>query len=53
VITYDRRGFGRSGRPTAGYDFDTLAADLDRRRSPSPTTTQKASTKQASPACNS
>jgi non-heme chloroperoxidase len=28
VITYDRRGFGRSSRPTAGYDFDTLAADL-------------------------
>ena len=30
VITYDRRGFGRSSRPTEGYDFDTLAADLDR-----------------------
>ena len=29
VITYDRRGFGRSSRPTEGYDFDTLAADLD------------------------
>ncbi|MFI5952857.1 alpha/beta fold hydrolase [Cryptosporangium sp. NPDC051539] len=29
VITYDRRGFGRSGRPSVGYDFDTLAADLD------------------------
>jgi pimeloyl-ACP methyl ester carboxylesterase len=29
VITYDRRGLGRSSRPTAGYDFDTLAADLD------------------------
>jgi len=29
VIAYDRRGFGRSSRPTAGYDFDTLAADLD------------------------
>jgi non-heme chloroperoxidase len=28
VILYDRRGFGRSSRPTAGYDFDTLAADL-------------------------
>jgi non-heme chloroperoxidase len=28
VITYDRRGFGRSSRPTAGYDFDTLADDL-------------------------
>jgi pimeloyl-ACP methyl ester carboxylesterase len=30
VITYDRRGFGRSSRPTEGYDFDTLAADLDK-----------------------
>jgi pimeloyl-ACP methyl ester carboxylesterase len=29
VITYDRRGFGRSSRPTTGYDFDSLAADLD------------------------
>src|SRR4051794_36406108 len=29
VITYDRRGFGRSSRPTTGYDFDTLASDLD------------------------
>ncbi len=29
VITYDRRGFGRSSRPAAGYDFTTLAADLD------------------------
>lgn len=29
VITYDRRGFGRSSRPTEGYDFDTLADDLD------------------------
>lgn len=29
VITYDRRGFGRSSRPTAGYDFDTLADDLN------------------------
>ncbi|MCW2523097.1 MAG: hydrolase [Frankiales bacterium] len=29
VITYDRRGFGRSSRPTEGYDFDTLAADLN------------------------
>ncbi len=29
VITYDRRGFGRSSRPTVGYNFDTLAADLD------------------------
>jgi pimeloyl-ACP methyl ester carboxylesterase len=30
VITYDRRGFGRSSRPSEGYDFDTLAADLDK-----------------------
>ena len=29
VILYDRRGFGRSSRPTEGYDFDTLAGDLD------------------------
>jgi len=29
VISYDRRGFGRSSRPAGGYDFDTLAADLD------------------------
>ncbi len=29
VITYDRRGFGRSSRPIEGYDFDTLASDLN------------------------
>ena len=29
VITYDRRGGGASSRPSTGYDFDTLAADLD------------------------
>jgi non-heme chloroperoxidase len=28
VITYDRRGFGTSSRPSTGYDFDTLANDL-------------------------
>ena len=28
VITYDRRGFGASSRPSTGYDFDTLADDL-------------------------
>ena len=28
VIAYDRRGFGRSSRPTEGYDFDALADDL-------------------------
>jgi peroxiredoxin len=27
-VAYDRRGFGDSGRPTAGYDYDTFAADL-------------------------
>ena len=30
VITYDRRGFGRSSRPATGYDYDTLAGDLDK-----------------------
>ena len=29
VITYDRRGFGKSSQPTVGYDYDTFAADLD------------------------
>src|ERR1044071_3538180 len=29
VITYDRRGFGRSSKPSVGYDYDTFAADLD------------------------
>ncbi|MDP9135192.1 MAG: alpha/beta hydrolase [Actinomycetota bacterium] len=29
VVSYDRRGFGRSSAPTVGYDFDTLSADLD------------------------
>jgi pimeloyl-ACP methyl ester carboxylesterase len=29
VITYDRRGFGSSSQPWNGYDYDTLAADLD------------------------
>src|SRR5579863_7938562 len=29
VITYDRRGFGRSSKPAVGYNYDTLAADLD------------------------
>lgn len=28
VITYDRRGFGRSSQPSSGYDYDTFAADL-------------------------
>jgi non-heme chloroperoxidase len=29
VITYDRRGFGKSSQPAAGYDYDTFAADLN------------------------
>ena len=29
VIRYDRRGFGKSSRPTVGYDYDTFAADLN------------------------
>ncbi|RSS76894.1 alpha/beta fold hydrolase [Streptomyces sp. WAC06614] len=29
LITYDRRGFGRSSQPTTGYDYDTFAADLN------------------------
>jgi pimeloyl-ACP methyl ester carboxylesterase len=28
VITYDRRGFGKSSQPTTGYDYDTFADDL-------------------------
>jgi non-heme chloroperoxidase len=28
VITYDRRGFGKSSQPTTGYDYDIFAADL-------------------------
>src|SRR5262249_8913600 len=27
-IAYDRRGHGRSSRPGAGYDYDSLADDL-------------------------
>jgi non-heme chloroperoxidase len=30
VITYDRRGFGKSSQPVAGYDYDIFAADLDK-----------------------
>ena len=30
VITYDRRGFGRSSKPGIGYNYDTFAADLDK-----------------------
>ena len=29
VITYDRRGFGSSSKPWFGYDYDTLATDLN------------------------
>lgn len=28
VITYDRRGFGRSDKPSTGYAYDTLTEDL-------------------------
>ena len=29
VIAYDRRGFGHSAKPWDGYDYDTLADDLN------------------------
>lgn len=29
VVAYDRRGFGRSDKPSKGYDYDPLADDLD------------------------
>lgn len=29
VISYDRRGFGKSSKPWGGYDYDTFASDLD------------------------
>lgn len=29
VVTYDRRGFGRSDKPRSGYDYDTFADDLE------------------------
>jgi pimeloyl-ACP methyl ester carboxylesterase len=28
VVTYDRRGFGNSSKPTTGYNYDTFADDL-------------------------
>jgi non-heme chloroperoxidase len=28
VITYDRRGFGKSSQPATGYDYETFADDL-------------------------
>jgi peroxiredoxin len=27
-VTYDRRGFGNSGRPGGGFDYDTFSSDL-------------------------
>ena len=29
VITYDRRGFGKSSQPVVGYNYDTFASDLN------------------------
>jgi non-heme chloroperoxidase len=29
VITYDRRGFAESSKPSIGYDYDTFASDLN------------------------
>ena len=28
-VSYDRRGFGESGQPAGGYDYDTFASDLN------------------------
>lgn len=30
VITYDRRGFGQSSKPSLGYDYDAFAEDLNK-----------------------
>ncbi len=30
VITYDRRGFGKSSQPATGYDYDTMTEDLNK-----------------------
>ncbi|MBV8226962.1 MAG: alpha/beta hydrolase [Verrucomicrobia bacterium] len=30
IITYDRRGFGKSSQPTTGYNYDTFAEDLQK-----------------------
>ena len=30
VITYDRRGFGKSSHPSKGFEYDTFASDLDK-----------------------
>ncbi len=29
AVAYDRRGFGRSDKPSGGYDYDTLTEDLN------------------------
>ncbi len=29
VVSYDRRGFGQSEQPDGGYDYDTMAGDLN------------------------
>lgn len=29
AVAYDRRGFGESGKPNGGYDYDTFASDLN------------------------
>ena len=30
VVTYDRRGFGKSSAPNEGYDYNTMAGDADK-----------------------
>lgn len=30
VVSYDRRGFGKSSQPTTGYNYDTFAEDLQK-----------------------
>jgi non-heme chloroperoxidase len=30
VVSYDRRGFGKSSQPTTGYNYDTFAEDLNK-----------------------
>ena len=30
MVTYDRRGFGRSSAPNDGYNYDTMAGDTDK-----------------------
>lgn len=30
IISYDRRGFGNSSKPTSGYDYGTFAEDLNK-----------------------